>query len=113
VPGHARDRGAEDEPLDLTDDLYHRIKAGLFQPTREPLVLRLTRAGEDGREVPARGEYAMFSRDEGSFGVRSDDHGAIVVHMDMEAALSHLSVNTPRDRGLVREFHEDPRHPIR
>lgn len=99
--------------LDLTDDLYHRIKAGLFVPGREPLVLRAHRASGARLGDPAPGEYLTFQREGGSFGVRADRRGAVVVHMDRESALSHLVVTTQPGCDPVREFHERPRHPIR
>lgn len=105
-------RSDESEVLDLTDDLYHRIKAGLFSPASEPLVLRL-RKMEPSLGAPVPDEYVTFTRDEGSFAVRTDERGAVVVHLDVEAALSHLKVSAGPEYGIVREFEEDPRHPIR
>jgi len=113
VAAGARVRGDTHEALDLTDDLYHRIKAGLFVPACEPLVLRVTRAGTAREGDPAPGEYLTFARDSGSFAVKTDARGNVVVHMDLEAALSHIRVITLPERGLVREFDESPHHPIR
>jgi hypothetical protein len=105
--------------VDLTEDLHHRLQAGLFLPEREPLVMRLTRPApgtefEQGLLLPAARTYLRFQWDRGTFDVRSDEHGAVVVHLDREAALSHLTaVVPPTLAGMSRDFPEYPVHPIR
>lgn len=112
-PEFAQPIDAESPVLDLTDDLYHRLKAGLFVPQCEPLLLRTSQLGGPSEGQPAPGEYLTFAREGGTFAVRSDRRGAVVAHLDREAALSHMTVTTRPDCGLAREFEERPRHPLR
>ena len=98
--------------LDLTDDLYHRIRAGLFRPEAEPVVLRVERTVSTGA-VPVAGEYVHFAWDQARFAVRTTPRGTVVVHMDRELALSHVTVTVPLRFDLTREFDEYPVHPIR
>lgn len=101
-------------PVDLTEDLYHRILAELFVPDSEPLGLRLLKPDVQGNPVPAGAHYLRFEWEQGTFDVRSDRNGLIAVHMDFEASMSHLTAVVPPDlASMSREFTEFPTHPLR
>lgn len=121
VPALGRLRATEERdgvfrhPLDLTDDLYHRIKAGLFVPECEPLVIRASSHPEEGEEPHSVAhEYFRFEWHLGRFDVRTSATGIIALHADREALLSHLRIWSPRlHHDMAREFLHYPSHPIR
>ncbi|QDU66957.1 hypothetical protein [Engelhardtia mirabilis] len=99
--------------VDLTEDFYHRYRAGLFVPESEPLVMRATTLDDDGDVIMAGGKYLRFTWDQGTFDVRIDRNGLVVLHMDDQAAMSHLTtVLPPTVSSMAREFPEYPNHPI-
>jgi hypothetical protein len=107
--------GAFGHPLDLTDDLYHRLKAGLFVPECEPLVIRASSHPEEDEEPRSVAhEYYRFEWHLGRFDVRTSETGVIVLHADREALLSHLRIWSPAlHHSMAREFLHYPAHPIR
>jgi hypothetical protein len=102
-------------PLDLTDDLYHRIRAGLFVPECEPLLIRSTDHAEGAEPTVAlAGVWYRFDGHMGSFELETSASGAIVVHANREALLSHLTITSPRfHHSMTREFLQYPSHPMR
>lgn len=104
---------------DLTEDLYHRLKSGIFEVGKDPVVCRLIE--NQGvidlgkglfrlKKVP--GKVVRVSWERGSFRVRSNDHGSVVIHMDAEAIYSHVHVSPPSGIGLGLRFFEHIEHPI-
>ena len=102
-------RGAREpeyvEAIDVTSDFYHRAKAGLFRPDREPLVLR-TLAAVDPLAPP----YFQVRSDLGALSVLGDERGQLVLYMDTQMFFSHVQVACESD--TARVFNEWPRHPI-
>lgn len=101
--------------LDVTVDLYHRLRSGVFDPEREPLVLSLVSnplptAPEAGLpDLPLR-----ITTELGSLRVRSNGSGRVVLYMPGGTAFSHLRVAPSlRSTTVTREFHRRPSHPIR
>jgi len=101
-------------PLDLTNDLYHRTKAGLFRPDREPVVLQMARSNRAiGRAVPVPGEYLSMRWDEGSLAVKGDAVGQVVVYMNAVAFYGHFQIESPSScDGAIRHFSVWPTHPV-
>lgn len=105
---------------DLTEDLYHRLKSGIFEVGKDPVVCRLIENQrvidmEKGifkiKKVPNK--VVRVSWERGSFRVRSDDNGSVIIHMDNEAVYSHVIVSPPEGIGLGLRFYEHIEHPIR
>ncbi|MYG05688.1 MAG: hypothetical protein F4039_01460 [Gammaproteobacteria bacterium] len=105
---------------DVTEDLHHRLKAGLFEPGKDPMVFRLAKQPNlyQRLKLPFYSEDAphkmvRISWDRGTFWVRSDDHALVVVYMDKEAIFSHVQVATLTEFSADRRFIENRRHPVR
>lgn len=93
------------EAVDITSDLHHRAKAGLFLPDREPLVMRL----EGPQEGPR--PYFRISGDFGALWVRSNEDSKLVVYFDTPLFYSHVQV--AGEAWAARMFLEWPTHPVR
>lgn len=101
--------------LDVTVDLYHRLRSGVFDPEREPLVLSLvsnptaTRPEAGLPDLPLR-----ITTELGSLQVRSNGSGRVVLYMPGGTAFSHLRLApSRRSTTVTREFHRRLHHPIR
>lgn len=100
-------RGQPDyvDAIDVTSDLYHRARAGLFRVDREPLVLHVLSAAE-----PLEPPYFQLRSDMGALSVLGDQRGQLVVYMDAQMFFSHVQIACESD--TARVFNEWPRHPI-
>ena len=108
------------KPHDVTEDLYHRLKAGIFEPGKDPMVFRLVKQPNlyQRLKLPFYSEEAPRKMvrifwDRGAFWVRSDDHALVVVYMDEEAIFSHVQVASLKEFSVDRRFAESRRHPVR
>ena len=100
-------------PVDLTEDLYHRIKAKMFLPEHEPVIIRATTETADGRLMALTNQYFRFSWEQGVFDVKTSGTGIIAIHMDQESVMSHLSISSPSGiSGMTREFRQVVLHPV-
>lgn len=108
---HVERRGRSDAlaGIDVTDDLHHRMRAGLFRPDREPLVVSLLTAAGETEGTP--GAQLRITTELGSMRVRNDESGHVVLYMNGETVSSHLRI-TPL-AGCTSEFARDVRHPVR
>lgn len=105
---------------DLTEDLHHRLQAGLFVPGKDPVVAHIIRHEKriDKLRLPFINEDAphtnvRISWERGSFWVKSDDHAHVVIYMDWEATLSHVQLTTFKGFGNSRVFSDRDKIPIR
>ena len=105
---------------DITEDLYHRLKAGLFIAGKDPMIFRIEKDSHffQGLKIPFyRGEapYKMMrvSWERGSFWVKPDNLELVVIYLDPEATYSHVQVTTLRGYTNAREFRGKYEHPIR
>lgn len=110
---------------DVTEDIYHRLKAGMFEPSIDPLVcqimavpsvsninaLRHTKPPTKLKRTPRK--IARVSWERGSFRVQSDDLGRVVIYMDEETLFSHVQVATLDGLGIGLQFFEIVSQPIR
>ena len=113
-----------DPPLgkvnDVTEDLYHRLNAGLFKVGFDPLIFHVVKnpnlyqiLGLPFYNENATNTMVRLSWDRGSFWVKTDDHGLVVVYMDEETIFSHVQIATLEGFSSARQFTEFPEHPIR
>ena len=109
--------GAE---TDITEDLYHRLKAGLFEPGRHPVICRILKNSHPLHKLripfyseEAPHEMVRFSWERGSFWVKSNDRALVVIYMDVEATYSHVQMATLERFNNSREFRKRYEHPIR
>ena len=107
---------------DLTEDMYHRLKAGLFEPENDPMIAEIIRKksknpfhkiGFPFYSNKAPHTMVRLSWERGSFWVKSDDHAYIVIYMDMEATFSHVQLATLEGFGNIRKFRAGNERPIR
>lgn len=93
-------------PIDLTEDLHHRMAAGILNFDYEPLVLDWT---SNSRR---HWEYAVFTAEVGE--IRVQRRGVpVVVYFDEIARWSHIQLSGwPTDLGVTRFFPHNPIHPL-
>lgn len=102
----AEDGNAFGKRKDVTEDLHHRLKAGMFDPSTDPFVCEI---------ISIRGQVShgivRISWDRGTFRVRADDLGKVVMYMDEESVFSHIQMAVYKRFALstqFREFHDPP-----
>lgn len=93
---------------DVTEDLYHRLKAGMFDPATDPFICAVRGSS---RKVPYG--IVRISWDRGTFRVRADDHGKVVIYMNEETVFSHVQMATLKEFRLTPQFSEFHQPPIR
>ena len=103
---------------DVTEDLYHRLQAGLFEIGKEPFICEFVTNSPRKFEFPfsrRKGAYQMsrISWDRGSFWVQTDDHALIVVYFDDETTLGHIQIAPSKGFQIVRQFREFIQRPVR
>lgn len=105
---------------DITEDLYHRLKAGLFRVETDAVIAHIVKKGNlySKLRLPfysksAPHKMVRVSWERGSFWVKSDDQALVVIYMDTEAAFSHVHLFTLEGFGNIREFRESTERPIR
>ncbi len=114
------DPSALSRKTDITEDLYHRLKAGLFIAGKNPVILQIVkhpnlfhRLQLPFYSIRAPREMARISWDRGSFWVAADDHALVVIYMDVEATYSHVQIETLEKFDNSRQFRREYEHPIR
>lgn len=105
---------------DITEDLHHRLKAGIFEVGKDPVIAQIIKNKSiyDFFKLPFYSEIAphtmvRVSWDRGTFWVKSDDHAHVVIYMDMEATYSHVHLSTLEGFQNYRGFRPTIKHPIR
>ncbi len=107
---------------DLTEDLYHRLKAGLFEPEKDPVIAEIII--KKSKNLFHKIDFPFYSNrasdtmvrlswERGSFWVKSDDHAHVVIYMDLEATFSHVQLATLEGFGNIRVFRDGNERPIR
>ena len=106
--------------IDVTEDLYHRLKAGLFEVRKDPLICQVLKRRNPDQKLrfpfskeEAPHQMVRISWERGSFWVKSDNHALVVIYMDEEAIFSHVQVATLEGFATSRIFRESIEHPIR
>ena len=105
---------------DITEDLHHRLRAGLFEVGKDPVIAHIIKKPNvySSLGLPFYSELAPYtmvrvSWERGSFWVKSDDHALVVIYMDMEATYSHVHLSTLDGFRSYRGFRQTIKHPIR
>ena len=112
---------------DVTEDLYHRLKAGMFEPGTDPFVCQIVeipnvsissistflRMKPSLRRKKVPHQVARISWERGTFRVQTDDLGRVVIYMDEEVLFSHVQIATLKVLGLSVQFREVNQHPFR
>ncbi|RKU12428.1 hypothetical protein C6503_17575 [Candidatus Poribacteria bacterium] len=117
--GNSKDtEGGWSEAKDVTEDLYHRLKSGIFEIGKDPLVCELVSSSSPRLKLPFKGKagadkMARISWERGSFSVKADNNALIVIYLDEEATLSHVQIAPVNGFQLIRQFRSLIRHPIR
>ena len=105
---------------DITEDLYHRLKAGIFEPDREPVICQIWETPSlidtiiyklKMKKLPQK--IVRISWERGTFHVQSDDLNRVVIYMDEETLFSHVQASTIKGLNLGLRFFEIIEHPIR
>lgn len=97
---------------DITEDLHHRLKAGMFEPGKDPFFIRIRTRARSGKPRPAVGNFVHFSWENGSFSVKVDEGAAVVMYMDAEAIFSHINFATDRRYDAGTLYSEFPQRPV-
>ena len=99
--------------VDITKDLHHRMLAGLFVPSKEPVALILMgRVGKERKISPKSGGWVRVSWEDNHFWVKSDNYGRVNVYMNKDTIYGHTFFTCMSESGVTREFFDDPIHPI-
>jgi hypothetical protein len=99
----------EIENQDWTEDMQHRTKAGLFLPSREPVICFMR--GEKRREALI--DHPMMVRCEhGSMVVRTNAAGIVVFFFVGRMADAHPRLAAPMGGLIVRQFSEVAPFPV-
>lgn len=93
---------------DVTEDLHHRLKAGMFDPSTDPFVCEIR-----GLVSKMPRAIVRISWDRGSFRVQADDLGKVVFYMDEEVVFSHVQIAPLKEFRLFSQFREFHHPPIR
>ena len=110
---------------DVTEDLYHRLKAGMFDPGTDPFVCKVVEVPHFSsmsalfrrisiirvKKIPR--QIIRVSWERGSFRVQSDDQARVVIYMDEETIFGHVQLSTLKGFGLSSGFREVVKHPYR
>ena len=106
--------------VDVTEDLYHRLKAGLFEAGKDPVICEINQHSSLPQKLrfpfhSSKAPYTMIrvAWERGSFWVESDDRALVVIYMDPEAIFSHVQITTLEGFGATRQFRYRAEHPIR
>ena len=99
---------------DITEDLHHRMKAGVMDLTKEPLVVSVVRFDPTEGQMDIPNAYLNVTWELGSFWVKSGDNGLVVTHWNTDAIYGHVKVTASTDgQGTRRYFPQHPQHPLR
>ena len=103
---------------DVTEDLYHRLQAGLFEIGKEPFICEFVTDSPRKFEFPFRSrngadQMARISWERGSFWIQTDDHALIVIYLDYETTLGHVQIAPSKGFQIVRQFREFIQRPVR
>ncbi len=109
------------QPKDVTEDLYHRLKSGMFEPGTDPFICQIVKIPRvksftdllHTRSEKVPHQIARVSWDRGIFRVYADDMARVVIYMDEETLFSHVQIAVPKELGLSIEFREFIEHPFR
>lgn len=110
---------------DVTESVHHRLKAGMFDSAKDPFVYQIVKTPAFGtlraflrnpaamqfKKVPH--QMTRISWDRGTFRVRSDDQGRVVIYMDEETLLSHVQLATLEKFKNSIQFREVNQRPFR
>lgn len=103
---------------DVTEDLYHRLRAGIFEIGKDPLICelipqRVWRLGIPFKHRTGSNETLRITWERGSFWVQSDDHALVVVYLDEETVFNHIEVTPTAGFHTLFQFRESVEVPVR
>jgi hypothetical protein len=110
---------------DVTEDLHHRLKAGIFKPGIDPFVCQILkptsifnfratfRLGPRLKFQAVPRQKVRLSWDRGAFHIESDDQARVVIYMDEESTFSHVQIAPRKGLGLGVQFREINKRPFR
>lgn len=106
--------------IDITEDLYHRLKANIFEPGKDPVICHVSKSPNLFQKMiplfykeSAPHQMVRVFWERGSFWIKSDDHALVVIYMDVEATYSHVHIAPLAGFSTPREFRDVYEHPIR
>lgn len=104
---------------DITEDLYHRLQAGIFEVGKDPFICELIPNSSRTLRVPFKPrrtgahEMVRITWERGSFWVQTDDHALIVIYLDEESVFGHVQVAPVRGFDTILQFRQFLETPIR
>ena len=97
---------------DITEDLYHRLVAGMFEPEKDPFIIHVRTQKQRDVSQPAVGTFMRFSWENGSFWVKVDESASVILYMDKEAIFSHLKFFAHKGYQVQTVYFEHPFRPF-
>lgn len=106
------------EAKDVTENLHHRLKAGIFEIGKDAFICELAPDSSWTLRMPFKqrtGAYKMarITWERGSFWVQTDDHALIVIYLDEETVFGHIQVAPAKGFFTIFQFREFLKTPIR
>ncbi len=106
--------------FDVTEDLHHNLKAGLFEPEKDPMICHIIKKPNLYQKLglpfynnSAPHKMVRISWERGTFWVKSDDRALVVIYMDPETTYSHVQIATPKGLSSARVFKDKREIPVR
>ena len=96
---------------DITEDLHHRLIAGIFEPGKDPFIIHV-RSGQHKTNYSVPGSFVHFSSENGNFWVKSDEKASVILYMDTEATFSHIHFSVDRRYQVYTIYLEHPTRPV-
>ena len=100
--------------IDITEDFHHRMLSGILDLRKEPVivsVVKTNRSSTSFKDLPDA--YLNVNWELGSFWVKTDKNGLVVMHWNTDAIYGHVKVAASTDGdGTQRFFPQYPQHPI-
>lgn len=100
-----------DQGHDITEDLYHRLIAGIFEPGKDPFIIHV-RSGQHKTNYPITESFVRFSSENGGFWVKSDETASVIMYMDKVATFSHIHFFVDRRYQVFTIYIEHPTRPV-
>ncbi len=99
--------------VDITEDFHHRMKSGVLNLQKEPVIISVVRRDAHGsHDTP--NAYLKMSWELGSFWVKTNDNSLVVTHWNSDVIYGHVAVTSSTDGiGTARNFPQHPQHPVK
>lgn len=93
--------------IDITEDLHHRLLAGIFDVTTESYIIECPFRNN---EIPIlrdfdKRDYIDFNWEKGGFSVQMNKDSQVIVYLNHDTVYGHIKI-TARQNLIARNFYE-------